>query len=269
MTKTVLITGGAGGIGREFCQLFARDGYAVIVFGLLQQELDDLGSLLQRQVPGSIYMPVQMDLSEPDAALRIHRWLHENAIKLDVLVNNVGFGLFGEHVELDHARIGQMLAVNNTLMTQLCALIGSDMKQRCRGRILNVASLAGFTSMPYFAAYSASKAYVISFSISLARELKDFGVQVTCLCPSTTRTGFLNTAQSRHASSHGITQFVSKSIATPASVAMAGYRGMQQGKLIVLPTLWLRLQSIYLRLVSPRLMAWMVHRESIKEQPQG
>ncbi len=262
MSKTVLITGGAGGIGREFCKLFARDGYRVVVFSLLQHELDELGRLLQQQTPGCSYLPVQMDLSAADAASRIHAWLQEQKITLDVLVNNVGFGLFGEHVELDAERLGKMLQINNSLMSQLCVLIGRDMKRRGRGHILNVASLAGFSPMPFFAAYSASKSYVVSFSAALEQELKEFGVGVTCLCPSTTRTQFLDTAQGKHQSSQGITRFVSASIATPASVALAGYDGMNKGKGIVLPTSALTLQSIIIRLLPLRLMAWFVYLQA-------
>lgn len=262
MNKTVLITGGAGGIGREFCKLFARDGYRVVVFSLLQHELDELGQLLQQQTPGCTYVPVQMDLSTPDAASRIHAWLKEQKITLDVLVNNVGFGLFGEHVELDVDRLAKMLVVNNSLMSQLCVLIGNDMKQRGRGNILNVASLAAFAPMPFFAAYSASKSYVLSFSVSLARELREFGVHVTCLCPSTTRTQFLDTAQGKHQSGQGITRFVSASIATPASVALAGYEGMNKGKRIVLPTPALNLQSFIIRVLPLRMMAWFVYLQA-------
>ncbi len=262
MQKTVLITGGAGGIGREFCKLFAMDGYRIVVFSLLQHELDELGTLLARDIPGTTYLPVQMDLSEPDAAVRIQAWLVEHHICLDVLVNNVGFGLFGEHTELDVARLGKMLTVNNTLMSQLCALIGQDMKRRGGGHILNVASLAGFAPMPYFAAYSASKSYVLSLSVALGQELQAHGVKVTCLCPSTTRTQFLDTAQSRHTSTQGITRFVSASIATPASVARAGYEGMQKGKRIVLPTLPLSLQSMLIRVLPPQLTAWFVFQQA-------
>lgn len=262
VSKTVLITGGAGGIGREFSKLFARDGYRVVVFSLLQQELDELGGLLRQENPRCEYLPVQMDLSEPDAAQRIHDWLKAQRISLDVLVNNVGFGLFGEHVEIEVARLGKMLAINNSLLSQLCVLIGGDMKRQGRGNILNVASLAGFAPMPYFAAYSASKAYVLSFSTSLGRELAEFGVGVTCLCPSTTRTQFLDTAQGRHQSSQGITRFVSASIATPASVALAGYEGMKRGKRIVLPTAPLSLQAFIIRALPLRVAAWFVYQQA-------
>lgn len=264
MQKTVLITGGAGGIGREFCQLFARDGYRIVVFSLLQPELDALGLLLRSLYPDCDYLPVQMDLSEPDAALAIEHWLTQKGIEVDVLVNNVGFGLFGEHVELDVKRLGQMLTVNNQLMTQLCMLIGKRMKQRGRGNILNVASLAGFAPMPFFAAYSASKSYVLSFSVSLAQELQEFGVNVTCLCPSTTRTQFLDTAQGQHASGSGITRFVSANIATPASVALAGYEGMLKHRRVVLPTVPLNLQSMLIRVLPPQLTAWFVYQQAKK-----
>ena len=87
MTKTVLITGGAGGIGREFCKLFNSDGYRIVVFSLLQEELDALGQQLKSQRADVDYRPVQMDLSQPGAAEEIIQWLNREDIELDVLVN--------------------------------------------------------------------------------------------------------------------------------------------------------------------------------------
>jgi len=158
MTKTVLITGGAGGIGREFCKLFNADGYRIIVFSLLQDELDALGHDLKAQRKDVDYRGVQMDLSQPGAAEAIMQWLDQERIELDVLVNNVGFGMMGEHVEQDSKKLERMLTLNNILLSKLCMLVGQTMKARGRGKILNIGSLAGFCPMPFFAAYSASKA---------------------------------------------------------------------------------------------------------------
>ena len=119
MTKTVLITGGAGGIGREFCKLFNNDGYNIVVFSLLQDELDQLGNDLKAQRNDVVYHGVQMDLSQPDAAERIVQWLDQENITLDVLVNNVGFGMMGEHVEQDSQTLERMLTLNNILLSKL------------------------------------------------------------------------------------------------------------------------------------------------------
>lgn len=264
--KTVLITGGAGGIGREFCKLFAKDQYRVVVFSLMQSELDELGEVLEKETPGCVYMPVQMDLSAENAAIYIVQWLKDHEITLDVLINNVGFGMFGDHVGLDVEQISKMLALNNTLLTQLCTLIGNDMKRRGHGYVLNVASLAGFTVMPYFTAYSASKSYVINFSIGLAQELEGTGVQVSCLCPSTTKTGFIDKAESNQESAQGIAGYVSKKIDTPDRVAKAGYRGMFQGKRMIFPSLWVKLQALSLEVFPAQLIARRVHKASLKLQ---
>ena len=264
MTKTVLITGGAGGIGREFCKLFNADGYRIIVFSLLQDELDALGHDLKAQRKDVDYRGVQMDLSQPGAAEVIMQWLDQERIELDVLVNNVGFGMMGEHVEQDSKKLERMLPLNNILLSKLCMLVGQTMKARGRGKILNIGSLAGFCPMPFFAAYSASKAFVINFSASLHEELKPYGVQVTCFCPSTTKTAFLDTAQSKHTSSSGIREFVSAQIATPEDVARAGYAALKRGKRYALPGLSVTLQSLFIRMMPLGAMANLVHKKSVK-----
>jgi short-subunit dehydrogenase len=260
--KTVVITGGAGGIGREFSKLFAADGYRVVVFSLLAGELDALAVELRSAAPAAEVLLQQMDLSQPDAAERVVAWCDERALEIDVLVNNVGFGLLGEHVELDITRVQQMLFLNNLLLTKLTMLIGKQMKARGRGRILIVSSMVGFSPAPYFAAYSGTKAYALAFAVAVARELGDFGVSVSCLCPGTTRTKFLDTAQSKTASAQGITRFVSAYMVTPDVVAAAGYRGLMAGKLIIVPNAFLRLQALFLRGMPMRLVSWFVHRQT-------
>lgn len=259
MSKTVLITGAAGGIGREFAALFAADGYRVLALDLRGDALDALRSDLPDGTDCAI---LAIDLAERDAARRVDTWLDEQGFSVDVLVNNVGFGLFGEHVEQDADRVGDMLAVNNRLLAQLCLRIGKRMKEIGGGRILNVGSLAGFCPMTYFAAYSASKAFVINFSASLGEELKPYGVAVTCFCPTTTRTGFLDSAQNRHASSRGITRFVSARVDGPADVARAGYKALNRGKRFALPGFSVTVQSVLIRLLPLRMMAWFVQRKA-------
>jgi short-subunit dehydrogenase len=260
--KTVVITGGAGGIGREFSKLFAQDGYRVVVFSLLASELDALAVDLKRSAPAAEILLKQMDLSQPDAAEQVVAWCAERSLEIDVLVNNVGFGLLGEHVELDIARVQQMLFLNNLLLTKLTLLIGKQMKTRGHGHILIVSSMVGFSPAPFFAAYSGTKAYALAFAVAVARELGDFGVSVSCLCPGTTKTRFLDTAQSKIESAKGITRFVSAYMVTPDIVAAAGYRGLFAGKLIIVPNAFLKLQAFFLRGTPMRLVSWFVHRRA-------
>jgi short-subunit dehydrogenase len=260
--KTVVITGGAGGIGREFSRLFAKDGYRVVVFSLLAEELKALTQELRQTAPHAEILSHQIDLSQPDAAEKVMAWCDNRSIEIDVLVNNVGFGLLGEHVELDLARVERMLTLNNLLLTKLTLLVGRKMKQRRRGHILIVSSMVGFSPAPFFAAYSGSKAYALAFSVAVARELKDYGVTVSCLCPGTTRTQFLDTAQTAVESARGITRFVSAYTVTPDVVAVAGYRGLFAGKLIIVPNVFLTIQSVFLRCLPMRWVSGFVHRQA-------
>jgi len=259
MSPTVLITGAAGGIGREFAALFAADGYRVLALDLHGDALAALRSSLPDRTD-CVTLPI--DLAKRDAARQVDAWLEEHGFSIDVLVNNVGFGLFGEHVEQDADRVGDMLAVNNRLLAQLCLLIGKRMKEAGGGRIVNIGSLAGFCPMPCFAAYSASKAFVINFSASLGEELKPYGVKVTCFCPTTTRTGFLDSAQNAHASSRGITRFVTERVDSPADVARAGYKALNHDKRFALPGIAITAQSVIIRMLPLRLMAWFVQRKA-------
>jgi short-subunit dehydrogenase len=262
-SKTVVITGGAGGIGREFSKLFARDGYRVVVFGLLADELAALGEELAAINPAAEVLVHQIDLAQPDAAEKVAAWCANRSIVIDVLVNNVGFGLLGEHVEIDLARLEQMLMLNNLLLTKLTALVGRQMKARGGGHILVVSSMVGFSPSPLFAAYSGTKAFSLAFSIAIARELKPHGITVSCLCPGTTRTRFLQTAQTSSASAKGITRFVSAYTVTPEVVAAAGYRGLFAGKLIVVPNTFLWVQTVLLRCLPMRWVSWFVYRRAV------
>jgi short-subunit dehydrogenase len=260
--KTVVITGGAGGIGREFSRLFARDGYRVVVFDLRADDLRSLTEELRQSAPAAVLLTHQIDLSQHDAAEKVAAWCANRSIVIDVLVNNVGFGLLGEHVELDPKRVEQMLQLNNLLLTQLTLLVGRQMKARRSGHILNVASMVGFSPAPFFAAYSGTKAYSIAFSVAVARELGDYGVTVSCLCPGTTRTRFLETAETKVDSAKGILRFVSAYSVTPDIVAAAGYRGLFAGKLLVVPNRFLTIQAVFLRILPMRFVSWFVHRRT-------
>ena len=260
--KTVVITGGAGGIGRELGKLFARDGYRVVVFDVSAEELSALSRELPMINPAAEVLVHQIDLAQPDAAEKVTAWCDNRSIVIDVLVNNVGFGLLGEHSGIDLRRLEQMLMLNNLLPTKLTALVGRPMQARGSGHILNVSSMVGFSPAPLFAAYSGTKAFSLAFSIAIARELGPHGVTVSCLCPGTTRTRFLETAQTSSASAKGITRFVSAYTVTPDVVAAAGYRGLFAGKLIIVPNTFLWVQTLFLRCLPMRLVSWFVYRRA-------
>lgn len=260
--KTVLITGGAGGIGREFSKLFAADGYQIIAVDLHEDALVTLGEELKSDHPDLIFHPISMDLSTQEAAKNLFDLCDEKDLSVDVLINNVGFGLMGEHTDIETSRIENMLMVNNLLLTNLCQFFGKRMKAQRSGSILNVASLVGLSPAPFFSAYSGTKAYTIAFSVGLARELGEYGVNVSCLCPGTTKTAFLDTAQTGSQSASSFTKFVSAYMITPDIVANAGFEGLKRRKLLIVPTTFLFIQALFLRHLPMRFVSWFVHKKS-------
>lgn len=261
---TALITGAAGGIGRALAAQLAAEGYDIFAVDRLGPELEALGDALKSEFPGIVYTAEVMNLAERDAAETLYQVCADRNLKIDCLVNNVGFGKMGEHVLQSPEVMTDMLCLNNLLMTKLCLLFGREMKARGTGRILNVASLVGFSASPFFSAYSGTKAYVIAFSVATARELRPNGVTVSCLCPGTTESNFLDAAEIDDVSAKGMRRFSSAFIAKPATVAKAGVRGLLKDKLVIVPTTFLSLQSFFLRTVPVEWVSGLVHNKIVK-----
>jgi len=179
--------------------------------------------------------------SQPDASDMIAAALTAEGVEVEYVVNNAGFGRFGHAIELDRAEQLGMIAVNVRALTDL-SLRFSDHLIRHRGGILNVASVAGFLPGPGMAVYYASKAYVLSFSEAMRRELAPHGVRVTALCPGPVPSEF----QSRAGFEPGLDSAILN--VSPADVAMAGYRGLMANKRAVLPGLGIKMVPFLLRL---------------------
>jgi uncharacterized protein len=246
--ETVLVSGGGGGIGRELCRCFHEAGYNLVVVSLLGDELDSLKRELASGPPGRGVVTMQKDLSEPDAAGAVFSFCEKEQLVIDILVNNVGFGLAGEFTDQSLERVRQMLTLNMMTATELCHLFGNRMKERGAGRILNVSSTISFQPLPWWAVYAATKAYVSSFTQAFAREMRPHGVIVSCLYPGTTRTAFLDTAGiARSGSRWSVGSLIHGAAMDPKNVAQAGFRGLMRGKRRIIPG------------VSNRLHFWFVH----------
>ena len=137
---------------------------------------------------------VALDLTEEHAPQRLHTQLDESGIKVDVLVNNAGFGLFGDFIATPWERIHQMLVLDILALTQLTHLFAIDMVKRNFGYILLIGSTGSFQPTPSYAAYSAAKSYVLNLGEALHFELNHTGVKCSVLCPGVTRTEFLDVA---------------------------------------------------------------------------
>ena len=182
MTERVtLITGASAGIGTELARVFASNGHRVALVARRAERLAALAGEIAAS-GGAAPIVIACDLEQPDAGDRIAAALAAEGAEVEFVVNNAGFGLFGNAVDLDRAEQLGIIAVNIRATTDL-SLRFSDQLIRHRGGILNVASIAGFLPGPGMAVYYASKAYVLSLSEALRGELAPRGVRVTVLCP--------------------------------------------------------------------------------------
>ena len=172
------------------------------------------------------------DLSVPSSSEEIFAELQQGNIKVDVLVNNAGFGTYGFFNETNLITELELLQVNLVCLTHLTKLFLKDMVKQGKGKILNVSSAAAFQPGPLMAVYFASKAYVLSFSEAIANELENTGVNVTVLCPGSTVSAFHE--RTGMADSNLLK---AKNMMDAKTVAQIGYDGLMRGQIIVVPGL--------------------------------
>jgi short-subunit dehydrogenase len=256
--KTALITGASGGIGYALARLFAQDKYNLALVARNGPKLVQLADELEREF-GISARTVPLDLSLPEAPQELYDDLLGAGIQVDVLINNAGYGLFGEfaNVPLDES-LGQ-INLNITALTRLTRLFLRPMLERGSGKIMNVASTAAFQAGPLMSVYYATKAYVLLFSEGLANELKGTGVTVTCLCPGPTETGFQKRADMERS------RLFQRAGAMDARiVAGDGYRGLMSGRRLVISGVrnWLVAESVRFapRRVVTAISRWLVEK---------
>ena len=225
--STALITGASGGIGYELAKLFARDQHNLVLVARSGEKLSEVAKELQAR--GITVRTLPLDLSEPPAPKFLFDQLQREGISVDILVNNAGFGAYGEFAQMRETEVLGQISLNITALTQLTRLFLPPMLSRHSGRIMNVASTAGFQPGPLMAVYYATKAYVISFSEAIANELRDSGVTVTCFCPGATDTGFAKRAGNEKS------RLFKRVGAMPADkVALDGYRAVMEGRTLAI-----------------------------------
>lgn len=246
---TALVTGASSGIGLELSRLFAADRHDVVLVARREDRLKSLADELTGKHKVTC-TPIAVDLADPHGPAQLLDRLAAESITIDFLVNNAGFGLVGHFSDTDWADEAQMLQLNVVSLTELTKKLLPGMIARRNGRILNVASTAGFQPGPGMAVYYATKAYVISFSEAVTVELAGTGVTVTTLAPGVTKSEFQARAG---AESIRLTKVTGMSA---ADVAQAGYRGMLAGRQTVVPGLLNKVGVQALR-VGPR---WVVPR---------
>jgi len=186
---TALVTGASSGLGEEFARELARRHANLVLSARSREKLERLAADLAR-VNGVKVDVIAKDLSEPDGALHLTRELKTRGIVVDHLINNAGFGSAGRFETTDVEREAQMVRVNCESVVVLTRALLRGMLDRKRGGVLNVASTAAHQPTPFMATYGASKAFVLSFTLALAEELRGTGVHALALCPGPIPTGF-------------------------------------------------------------------------------
>ena len=246
-----LITGASGGIGLELARIFAREGYGLVLVARSRGRLSEIAAELK---PTPVQAIVK-DLTLDGAAEEVHR----EVPKVDVLVNNAGYGVYGPFVQTPLADELGMLQLNMTALVILTKLYLPGMVAAKSGKVLNVASTAAFQPGPLMALYYATKAFVLSFSEAIASELEGTGVTVTALCPGPTATGFQ--ARTKLENSRLIKRM---KVMDARTVAEAGYRGLMAGKPLVIPGLMNKLLAQSVRF-SPRRLVTKIARKMQEE----
>lgn len=224
--KTALVTGASAGLGKELAGLFAKDGHDLVLVARSETKLRTLAGDLGR-AHGITAHVVTADLGEARAAAHVFEETKKLGVAVDFLANNAGFGSNGAFLDLDLAREKEMIAVNCTSLLELTHRYAAPMRERGFGRVLNIASTAGFQPGPFMATYYATKAFVVSFSEALAHELQGSGVTVTCHCPGATATDFASTAGNDKTK-----LFQRSGVADAKHVALHAYRAMMKGEII-------------------------------------
>lgn len=185
--RWALVTGASSGIGKAFAERLAADGRNVIVVARDHERLDRLQAKLERK-HGVRVEPLSADLTDPVELRAVEAAI--DGEEVDLLVNNAGFGTTGPFSKLDVEREEEEIRLNVLALVRLSRAALPGMIERGGGAIINVSSMAGFHPLPFNATYAATKAYVTTFTESLAEELRGTGVVVQALCPGFTRTEF-------------------------------------------------------------------------------
>lgn len=226
---TVLVTGASAGIGKATAEVFAEQGYDLVLAARRLDRLEEMKKELEARHGVSVAV-LEADLSKLESAEVLHGEIGRRGLTIDILVNNAGFGTSGKFVEIDLDRETEMLMLNMVTLTKLTKLFARDMAARKSGHIVNIASTAAFQPIPGFAAYAATKAYVLNFSEALGAELEGEGVRVTAICPGATVSEFGKIAGLEKAgmfagapSSRQLGEFVYRSVIAGKSVAIHGW----------------------------------------------
>ena len=187
--KTILITGASSGIGEAFANTLDKLGAKLILTARSKDKLEQMVSSMNNAVsiPG--------DLSKKEFPQELYAKVNEMKLKVDILINNAGFGYSGKFLDNSMENYNEMISLNICSLTHLTHLFMKDMLENKSGGIINISSLASFQPIPFFSIYAATKAFVTSFTLSLYEEYREKNIKILGVCPGYTKTNFNKRAQ--------------------------------------------------------------------------
>jgi short-subunit dehydrogenase len=251
--KWALVTGASAGIGAALAEELARGGTNLVLTARRRERLEELAQKLEaaHKIKTKIFVA---DLTLADAPETIFQFTKNQGIEIELLVNNAGFGAYGEFPAVETRKLTDMVQVNCAAVVHLTRLYLPEMVTRKHGDVLIVASTASFQSVPYISTYAATKAFDLLFAEGLAEEMKPYGVRVCALCPGSTESEFAEVAGQAHIAATRANR------ETAEKVARTGLRALAAGKSYVISGLGNYLGVLGQRLVSRRLVARVAAR---------
>jgi len=250
-----LITGASSGLGVVFAREYAKKGYNLVLTARNHDALRTLADQLTAAHGISCHVE-PADLCAPGTAAKLKKTLDAVSIDIDVLINNAGMGVHGNFLECAPEKLTNMLQLDIIALTELTHVFGRAMASRGRGKILLVSSVLGYQAAPGYAAYAASKAYVLSLGESLHEELKVSGVTLTVLSPGLTNTNFIAVAD------QPVSPVMRRMMMEPEPVAKTGIKALESRRASVIPG-WLNKMASQSNRATPRvmqrrIMAWLL-----------
>ena len=229
--KTVLITGASSGIGKETTFEYARNSYNLVLVARRKENLEVIKKEIEATFKSEVTI-IPMDLSKLSSSEELFQNIKDLNLHIDVLINNAGFGIYGDLLENNPKKLEDMLILNMITLTKLTQVFAEEMVNIGGGHIINLASTAAFQPVPSMAAYAATKAYVMNFSDAVAYELKDKNVKVTTISPGATQSEFGSSAGFKEDStffnkmptSRDLAQFIYQSMIKNKTNAIHGFK---------------------------------------------
>jgi short-subunit dehydrogenase len=256
--RWALVTGASSGLGLDFAKELAARGANLVLVARREDRLNEAAAEIRKQHQVEVDVVV-MDLGTREGPAALHREVTEvRGRAIDILINNAGFGLYGSAVDLPWERERAMIELDILTLVDLSKRFAKDMRQRGFGRILQVASIGAYQSTPTYAAYSAAKAFVLSYGEALNYELRKSGVSCTVISPGITATEFLAVSGQKATLYQRIFMMQSK------DVTRIGIRAMLAGRSSIVPGFMNALTAWSIRFM-PRNLATAIAYQSMKQ----